>query len=217
MVSYLHWPCLTVAHLESRPNNSISTAIAALAGAARGMCAVSTYYPFTISWGMPLEEEINLSSNCSIGGRHWRLHRPCPVARRSHPPSLPTIRALSAPLHGLQFRKVFILCVAAFSVFLRFCLARDCNLFIARIFYLTPLSCDFPFTKGLRFSTFLFHFCVIYLAFEQGFGSVFIFYGSGSGSRWSGWRPIRIRIQSGSRALMTKNWKKNMVTAEKKK
>ncbi len=50
----------------------------------------------------------------------------------------------------------------------------------------------------------------------QGFGSVFIFYGSGSGSRGSGWRPIRIRIriQSGSRAFMTKNWKK--ITAEKK-
>jgi hypothetical protein len=47
---------------------------------------------------------------------------------------------------------------------------------------------------------------------NQGFGSVFIFYGSGS--RGSGWRPIRIRIQSGSRALMTKNWKK--ITAEKK-
>ncbi len=49
----------------------------------------------------------------------------------------------------------------------------------------------------------------------QGCGSVFIFYGSGSGSSGSGWRPIRIRIwiQSGSRALMTKNWKK---TAEKK-
>ncbi len=45
---------------------------------------------------------------------------------------------------------------------------------------------------------------------NQGFGSVFIFYGSGSGSRGSGWRPIRIRIririQSGSRALMTKNF-----------
>jgi hypothetical protein len=48
----------------------------------------------------------------------------------------------------------------------------------------------------------------------QGFGSVFIFYGSGSSG--SGWRPIRIRIriQSGSRALMTKNWQK--ITAEKK-
>ena len=51
----------------------------------------------------------------------------------------------------------------------------------------------------------------------QGCGSVFIFYGSGSGSgsrAWC-WRPIRIRIQIriqiqyGSRALMTKNWKKN--------
>ncbi len=49
---------------------------------------------------------------------------------------------------------------------------------------------------------------------NQGFGSVFIFSGSGSGSRGWGWRPIRIRIQSGSRALMTKNWKK--MTAEKK-
>ncbi len=36
---------------------------------------------------------------------------------------------------------------------------------------------------------------------------------SGSGSRGRGWRSIRIRIQSGSRALMTKNWKK--ITAEK--
>jgi len=53
---------------------------------------------------------------------------------------------------------------------------------------------------------------------EQGCGSVFIFYGSGSGSSGSVWRPIRIRIQIrlriqyGSRALMTKNWKK--ITAE---
>ncbi len=37
-------------------------------------------------------------------------------------------------------------------------------------------------------------------------GSVFI--SSGSGSSILGWTPIRIRIQSGSRALMTKNWKK---------
>jgi hypothetical protein len=41
---------------------------------------------------------------------------------------------------------------------------------------------------------------------NQCFGSVFIFYGSGS--RGSGWRPTRTRIQYGSRALMTKNWKK---------
>ncbi len=40
----------------------------------------------------------------------------------------------------------------------------------------------------------------------QGCGSVFIF--SGSGSRVWYWSPIRIRIQYGSRALMTKNWKK---------
>ncbi len=50
----------------------------------------------------------------------------------------------------------------------------------------------------------------------QGCGSVFIFYGSGSGSRAWWWRPIRIRIririQYGSKALMTKNWKK--ITAE---
>ena len=48
----------------------------------------------------------------------------------------------------------------------------------------------------------------------QGCGSVFIFYGSGSGSRVWCWRPfrIRIRIQYGSRVLMTKNWKK--ITAE---
>ncbi len=46
----------------------------------------------------------------------------------------------------------------------------------------------------------------------QGCGSVFIF--SGSGSRSLCWRPIRIRIRihCGSRALMTKNWKK--ITAE---
>jgi hypothetical protein len=45
----------------------------------------------------------------------------------------------------------------------------------------------------------------IYHRFFQGFGSVFIF--SGSGSRVRCWIPIRIRIriQSGSRALMTKN------------
>jgi hypothetical protein len=44
----------------------------------------------------------------------------------------------------------------------------------------------------------------------QGCGSVLIFYGSGSGygSSMLGWPPIRIRIQSGSRAFMTKNWKK---------
>ncbi len=43
---------------------------------------------------------------------------------------------------------------------------------------------------------------------KQGCGSVFIF--SGSGSSGSGWRSIRIRIriQYGSRALLTKNWKK---------
>ena len=44
----------------------------------------------------------------------------------------------------------------------------------------------------------------------QGCGSVFIFYGSGSRAWWR--RPIRIRIQYGSRALMTKNRKK--ITAE---
>ncbi len=47
----------------------------------------------------------------------------------------------------------------------------------------------------------------------QDCGSVLIFYGSGSGSRAWWWRPIRIwiriRIQYGSRALMTKNWNKN--------
>ncbi len=52
-----------------------------------------------------------------------------------------------------------------------------------------------------------------YWTFNQGFGSAFIWSGSGA-SVW-GWRPIRIRIQSGSRALMTKNWKK--ITAEKEK
>ncbi len=45
------------------------------------------------------------------------------------------------------------------------------------------------------------------LSFDgQGCGSVFIWYGS-----WSsilGWIPIRIWIQSGSRNLITKNWKK---------
>ncbi len=46
----------------------------------------------------------------------------------------------------------------------------------------------------------------------QGCGSAFI--SSGSGSGILGWIPIRIRIQSGSRAVMTKNWKK--VTAKKK-
>ncbi len=50
----------------------------------------------------------------------------------------------------------------------------------------------------------------------QGCGSVLIFsgFGSGSGSRVWCWRPfrIRIRIQYGSRVLMTKNWKK--ITAE---
>jgi hypothetical protein len=47
----------------------------------------------------------------------------------------------------------------------------------------------------------------------QGCVSVFIFYGSGTGSGTGssilGWPPIRIRIQSGSGAFMTKNWKKN--------
>ncbi len=48
---------------------------------------------------------------------------------------------------------------------------------------------------------------------NQGCGFVFI--SSGSGSSILGWTPIqiRIRIQSGSRALMTKNCKK--ITAEK--
>ncbi len=51
---------------------------------------------------------------------------------------------------------------------------------------------------------------------SQCFGSVFIF--SGSGSRGWGWTPIRIRIriQSGSRALMTKNWKKKKLQLKKK-
>ncbi len=40
----------------------------------------------------------------------------------------------------------------------------------------------------------------------QGCGSAFI--SSGSGSSILGWIPIQIRIQSGSRAFMTKNWKK---------
>ncbi len=41
---------------------------------------------------------------------------------------------------------------------------------------------------------------------HQGCGSAFI--SSGSGSSILGWIPIRIRILSGSRALMTKKWKK---------
>ncbi len=40
---------------------------------------------------------------------------------------------------------------------------------------------------------------------KQGCGSAFISFGSGSSIL--GWIPIRIRIQSGSRSLMTKNWK----------
>ncbi len=48
---------------------------------------------------------------------------------------------------------------------------------------------------------------------RQGCGSAFISSGSGSGSSILGWIPIRIRIQSGSRALMSKNWQK--ITAEK--
>ncbi len=40
---------------------------------------------------------------------------------------------------------------------------------------------------------------------NHGCGSVFIFYGSGSRA-WC-WMPIRILIQYGSRAKMTKNWK----------
>jgi hypothetical protein len=159
MVNYLHWPCLTVgsgfARLESRPNNSISTAIAALAGAARGMCAVSTYYPFTISCGRPLEEQINLSSTCSIGGRHWRLRKQCPAARRSPPPSQPTIRALSAPLHGLQFRKVFtILCCGILS-FVALCLARFRNFFfVTRHFLFDSPFLRLSLKKGLWISTF---------------------------------------------------------------
>ncbi len=47
---------------------------------------------------------------------------------------------------------------------------------------------------------------------NQGCRSAFI--SSGSGSSILGWIPIRIRIQYGSRALMTKKWKK--ITAEKK-
>ncbi len=49
---------------------------------------------------------------------------------------------------------------------------------------------------------------------RQGCGSAFISSGSGSGSGSSmlGWIPVR--IQYGSRALMTKNWQK--ITAEKK-
>ncbi len=43
---------------------------------------------------------------------------------------------------------------------------------------------------------------------KQCFGSVFLLYGSGYGSSILGWIPIRILIQSGSRVLMTRNWKK---------
>jgi hypothetical protein len=45
------------------------------------------------------------------------------------------------------------------------------------------------------------------------FGSVFFWYGSGHSIL--GWIPTRIPSQSGSRVLMTKNWKK--ITAENKK
>ncbi len=44
----------------------------------------------------------------------------------------------------------------------------------------------------------------------QGFGSVFIWYGSGSSM--SGWIPVRIKFESGSSSI--KNWKK--ITGEKK-
>ena len=58
-----------------------------------------------------------------------------------------------------------------------------------------------------------------HITYHQCFGSVFIFYGSGSGSSGSGWRPIRIRIririQSGSRALMTKNWRRKKIKLKK--
>ncbi len=48
--------------------------------------------------------------------------------------------------------------------------------------------------------------------YRQGCGSAFI--PSGSGSSILGWIRIRIQYGSGSRALMTKDWKK--ITAEKK-
>ncbi len=60
-------------------------------------------------------------------------------------------------------------------------------------------------------SNFSWHFCNISCSVSDPYS---FFSGSGSGSRVWGWIPIRIRIQSGSRALMTKNWKK--ITAEKK-
>ncbi len=53
---------------------------------------------------------------------------------------------------------------------------------------------------------------IVFKLLNQGCGSAFI--SSGSGSSILGWTPIRIRIQSGSRALMTKSFKK--ITAEKK-
>ncbi len=49
--------------------------------------------------------------------------------------------------------------------------------------------------------------------FSQGCGSASI--SSGSGSSIVGWTPIRIRIQSGSKALMTKNWKKKKLQQKK--
>ncbi len=69
--------------------------------------------------------------------------------------------------------------------------------------------CDRDY-RVTRQNKLLFHNSAPSFDFFQGCGSVFIFSGSGSSSL--GWTPIRIRIQSGSRALMTKNWKK--ITAE---
>ncbi len=54
-------------------------------------------------------------------------------------------------------------------------------------------------------------FFMIFLSLKQGCGSAFI--SSGSGSSILGWTHIRIQYESGSRALMTKNWKK--ITTEK--
>jgi hypothetical protein len=43
---------------------------------------------------------------------------------------------------------------------------------------------------------------------KQGCGSVFIWYGSGSGSSILGWIPIRIRIQSGAKGFDDQIFKK---------
>ncbi len=69
-------------------------------------------------------------------------------------------------------------------------------------------------TEVFLYDYFLITIRIFFESWLQCFWFVFIRFGPGSGSSILGWIPIRIPIQSGSRVLMIKIWKK--FTAKKK-